>query len=115
MKQSNSPPEQDYLRPGQCPVDAPGRAREVGRLVGDSSLPAESHESVARVYATSPKWMANRVALLVFSGAAPHTKARESENRLDPPTASPPTVALWLTTVGGLAVGGSSRSRSRVL
>ena len=78
MKQSNSPPEQDYLRRVSVRLMLP---EERERL--DGLLETRHYLQSARVGGQSLRYIAEVdgqwVALLVFSGAAPHTKARESE------------------------------------
>jgi len=78
MKPSNSPPEQDYLRRVNVRLML---AEERERL--DGLLETRHYLHSARVGGQSLRYIAEVdgqwVALMVFSGAAPHTKARESE------------------------------------
>src|SRR3974390_3081235 len=78
MKQSSSPPEQDYLRRVRVRLRLPEERKSF-----DGLLETRHYLQSARVGGQSLRYIAEVdgqwVALLVFSGAAPHTKARESE------------------------------------
>jgi hypothetical protein len=78
MKQSNSLPEQDYLRRVSVRLMLPDERERL-----DGLLETRHYLQSARVGGQSLRYIAEVdgqwVALLVFSGAAPHTKARESE------------------------------------
>lgn len=83
MKSSKSLPEQDYLRRVSVRLMFP---EERDRF--DGLLETRHYLQSARVGGPSLRYIAQVdgqwVALLVFSGAAPHTKARESEIRWTP-------------------------------
>ena len=80
MKQSNSVPEPDFLRRVNVRFMAPEERERF-----DSLLESRHYLHSARVGGQNLRYLAEVdgqwVALLVFSGAAPHTKARESEIR----------------------------------
>lgn len=83
MKSSERLPEQDYLRRVSVRLIMP---EERDRF--DHLLETRHYLQSARVGGQSLRYIAEVegewVALLVFSGAAPHTKARESEIRWTP-------------------------------
>jgi hypothetical protein len=83
MKDPNSAPEQDYLRRVSVRLLLPEERERF-----DSLLETRHYLHSARVGGQSLRYIAEVggewVALLVFSGAAPHTKARESEIRWTP-------------------------------
>ena len=78
MKQSKSLPEQDYLRRVSVRLMLPEERERF-----DGLLESRHYLHSARVGGPSLRYVAEVdgqwVALLVFSGAAPHTKAREGE------------------------------------
>lgn len=83
MKQSNPSPEQDYLHRVTVRLMFPEERQRF-----DCLLETRHYLHSARVGGQSLRYIAEVdgqwVALLVFSGAAPHTKARENEIRWTP-------------------------------
>ena len=83
MKPPNGLPEQDYLRRVILRLMLPEERERF-----DSLLETRHYLQSARVGGQNLRYIAEVdgqwVALLVFSGAAPHTKARESEIRWTP-------------------------------
>lgn len=83
MTKQKTPPEGDYLRQATIRLIVPGERERF-----DALLEAQHYLHSARVGGQSLRYVAEMagqwVALLVFSGAAPHTKARECKIRWTP-------------------------------
>ena len=91
MTKPNCTPEAEFLRKVEVRLLAPEERERF-----DALLEQEHYLHSARVGGQSLRYVAEVdgqwVALLTFSGAAPHTKAREAQDRVDATPASPAAV-----------------------